>query len=56
MIQLEDFKLGIQREGFVHRGGKLYNQLPVELREEQNIKKFKKKAKIWVRDNVTIKP
>ena len=56
VIQLEDFKLGIQREGFVYRGGKLYNQLPLELREEQNIKQFKKKAKIWVRDNVTIKP
>ena len=49
-------KLGIQREGFVYRGGKLLSQLPMELREESSIVKFKLGVKKWVRENISVKP
>ena len=49
-------KLGIQREGFVYRGGKLFNLLPICIREETNIRNFKKKVKKWVIENIEVKP
>ena len=55
-INLEQFSLGISREGFVYRGAKLYNQLPLSLKLESNIKYLKKEAKEWIRKTVALKP
>ena len=55
-INLEQFSLGISKEGFVYRGDKLYNQSPLSLKLESNIKHFKKEAKEYIRKTVALKP
>ena len=55
-VDLGATKLGIQKEGFIYRGGKLFNQLPMELRMELNLGKFNNEVMNWVRKNISIKP
>ena len=45
-----------RREGFIYRGGSLYNLLPLELKQGMNIKKFKQGVKTWVKSNIAVKP
>ena len=49
-------KLNISRSSFIYRGANLFNRLPLNLRESQDEKYFKKEAKSWVRINIPIKP
>ena len=51
-----DYNMTLSRSGFIFRGSKLWNQLPVELRSEQCPKVFKKQSKAWVLEQVPIKP
>ena len=51
-----DYNMTLSRSGFIFRGSKLWNQLPVELRSEQCPKVFKKQSKAWVLEHVPIKP
>ena len=44
------------REVFVNRGAKLYNQLPVNMKSESNIGKFKTMAKEWTKKMIPLKP
>ena len=44
------------REGFVYRGVKLYNCIPSILRQEKDIKIFKKQIVKWVCENIEVKP
>ena len=55
-IQQKKTKLGIYREGFVYRGAQLFNMLPLQLREETNMNKFKKNVKSWIKSTVAVKP
>ena len=50
------FKLSLSREGFIYRGATLFNKLDEHIRTEKDIKKFKKRSKIWVKENIPIKP
>ena len=49
-------QLNIARDGFIYRGGLLWNQLPEDVRCQQSLSKFKKLARSWVSQNVQIKP
>ena len=46
----------VVRSGFVYRGAKLWNCLPVELRLESKADVFKTEVKKWVRENISRKP
>ena len=49
-------KLSNTRGGFVARGAQLFNNLPLELRLEKNLKKFKVGARKWITENIQAKP
>ena len=49
-------RLTVGRSGFVFRGAKLWNQLPIDLRSTTNIKQFKSGVKTWIRDQIPVKP
>ena len=51
-VRQVDRKLAVSRGGFVYQGCKIYNKVPLSLRKEKNIKKFKKSMKLWVKENV----
>jgi hypothetical protein len=48
--------LNISRAGFIYRGSLLWNQLPDQLRCTSNLGIFKTEVRIWVEENVAIKP
>ena len=48
--------LTISRGGIVYRGAKLWNMMDPDLKNEQNLKKFKPKVKKWIIENVPFKP
>ena len=46
--------LKLYRKSFVPRGGMLWNQLPHEVREAENLQCFKKSLKTWIKENVSM--
>ena len=54
--EIPDYSLETSRAGFVFRGGRLYNSVSRNLREEMSISKFKEGAKKWVREQIPVKP
>ena len=50
-----DRNLSVSRGGFVYQGQKLFNSLPVSLRCELKIQKFRTRVKAWVKDNIDAK-
>ena len=56
MISVAKYKLDVGRAGFVYRGGKLFNSLPMSLRAERSLTSFKSQARSWVVSNITIRP
>ena len=54
-IQIQ-YTLSISRCGFLYRGLRLWNMLPMELKTETNIKTFKYGVKRWVLGNIFRKP
>ena len=48
--------LNLKRSSFIYRSIKLFNMLPESLRNEDNITRFKKTLKIWVKETIAIKP
>ena len=51
-----DFNLSIARSGFVYRGARLWNMIPVNIKISSSPKIFKKKIKTWIKSHVTIHP
>ena len=51
-----DFKKALGREGMLYRGSKLWNSLNNSLKTEVKLSTFKKLTKIWVRENIPVKP
>ena len=49
-------KLSVSRCGFVYRAAKLWNCLPLSLRCEMNMEKFKRLLKIWIKEFIRTKP
>ena len=48
--------LSLSRGGFILKGTYLFNSLPLPLRQEQNLKKFKEAIRKWVKRNISAKP
>ena len=48
--------LNISREGFIYRGGVLWNQLPEDVRCLKVLSKFKMQVRSWVIKHVPVKP
>ena len=55
-VEIPDYSLETSRAGFVYRGGKLYNSVSRNLREEVSIPKFKAGAKKWVAEQIQVRP
>ena len=55
-VMLPKYKLSVSREGFFYRTSALYNSLPVDLRVDMPPNKFKRIVKIWISENVPVKP
>jgi hypothetical protein len=51
-----NYKLSISRCGFYYRGSRLYNQLPASLINNEKQSVFKRKAKLWVKENIPLLP
>jgi hypothetical protein len=56
VLHRENLKLGLAREGFVYRGIKLFNLLPDDLKQETKMSSFKKIAKSWIKQNISVRP
>ena len=50
-----DRKLSVSRGGFLYRGCKLFNSLPIGLRNQQKIGIFKPGVRSWVKTNIDTK-
>ena len=48
--------VAVARGGFVYRGAALFNSLPLELRQETSLLKFKRGVKKWVSESILVKP
>ena len=48
------YSLNISRDSFRWRAAMYYNQLPLSIRNSTSLEHFKKDAKAWVRDNISI--
>ena len=55
-LSMEKPSLGMVREGFIYRGTRIFNLLPISLKQEQNFGKFKKNVKSWIKGNISVKP
>ena len=49
-------KLNISDESFIHKGMKIWNDLPRDVRDENNETTFKKMVADWIGENIEIKP
>ena len=48
--------LSTTRWGFVFRGTLLFNSLPLTIRKEENLKKFRDSVRTWEEENIPAKP
>ena len=55
-IKLQKRKLAITKEGFINRASILLNNINEDLRNEDNIEKFKSGMREWVLGNILTKP
>ena len=52
--QLKPFKLSISRESFLYQGWRLYSRIPETLTAIDSVQEFKKKVRIWVKENIPL--
>ena len=56
MLTIPRQSLSTTRAGFVARGSQLFNNLPVNLRMEKKLSKFKTGIRKWITENIPAKP
>ena len=49
-------ELTITRGGFLYRGSKLFNMLPLDIKSVSKYETFKTKIKLWIKLHISIKP
>ena len=49
-------RLNQTRSGFMYRSATLFNSLPVDLRKETRLAVFKRRVKVWITANISVKP
>ena len=52
-VELPSIKLEFARKGFFFMGAKIYNELPAEIRQEENLNLFKNKIRNYHKEAVT---
>ena len=55
-INQERYHLNSSRSRFLYRSAKLFNRLPTKLKLEERLRSFKHDVRIWVKENVAVKP
>ena len=55
-MNLQNYRLNSSRAGFLYRAAKLFNSLPMEIKKEDNSKKFKIDVRKWILAYIPIKP
>ena len=55
-MDLKSYRLNSSRAGFLYRAAKLFNSLPMEIKKEDNSKKFKIDVRKWILAYIPIKP
>ena len=55
-VEIKKHSLSIGREGFLWQGGAIFNKIDENLRNEENVDKFKIGVKKMDKSNVDIKP
>ena len=55
-IKRKKNNLNITDEGFIHKATELLNLIPPEMLAEQELCRFKKMSKEWVKSNINPKP
>ena len=53
---LPNYRLSLSRDGFFYRSCALFNNLPADLQFDVPPKEFKSKVKLWIRENVPVRP
>ena len=48
--------LTVTRGGFIYRASKLYNMIPIHMKQLEKYNTFKSKIKTWIRQNIKIIP
>ena len=48
------YKLSISRESYLYQACRLHSQIPESLASVENVQEFKKKVRIWVKQNIPI--
>ena len=56
MLEARTANLSLSKESFIVRGSQLFNKLPVSLRLENDVIRFKQGMIKWVAENVRAKP
>ena len=51
-----DFGLSLGKSNFFHQSSRIWASLPKEIQEAKSIKAFKSKCKIFITENVSIRP
>ena len=55
-VVMQNWKLVVSREGFIHRAALLFNSIDQELRNKGKIEKFKTGLMKWLLENISMKP
>ena len=54
--QTKGYHLEISQDSFRWRSAELYNEIPLEIRNNSRLETFKKEIKSWIKTNVSINP
>ena len=49
-------ELSLSRSSFIYRASKLYNALPMTIKNDKSIPTFKANVKKWIKENINIRP
>ena len=55
-VQRAEFKLSQARSSFFYQASRLWTALPQQIRQPTDKYQFKKKSKLWVKQNIPVKP
>ena len=55
-IEVPAVQLTLSRSGFIYQGALLYNNLPLQLRQETKVQCFKRSLKRWIFNHIKVKP
>ena len=54
--KIVDYELSLAKGGFFYQSSRLLDLLPGNIKEAKTLKLFKKKCKVWVKGNISVRP